>query len=71
VVRADFVGFLSGEGCSTLDPIIMFLSPMITFISLGGVFGRIRLRSGFLCLIGCLREDPHHEQYKETTYYHG
>jgi hypothetical protein len=72
VVRTDFVGFLLGEGCLMLDLTTMFLFPMIILISLGGVFGGIRLlESGFLCLVGHLREDPHHGQSKEMTYHCG
>jgi hypothetical protein len=44
---------------------------MIALLSLERVFGRIKpLESGFLCLVGILKED-HHGQYKETTYHRG
>jgi hypothetical protein len=38
----------------------MSLFPMIALISLGGVFDRITIESGVLCLVNCFREDTHH-----------
>jgi hypothetical protein len=49
-----------------LDHTTMSLFLMIVLISLGRVFGRIRfLESGVLCLVSCIREDPHHGQLRK------
>jgi hypothetical protein len=40
-VKTSFVGFFPREGCLMLDLSTMSLFPMLVFLSLGGVFGRI------------------------------
>jgi hypothetical protein len=43
VVKPDFIGFLSGEGCLMLDLIPMFLFPMIILLSLEKYLARLSL----------------------------
>jgi hypothetical protein len=52
VVKTNFIGYLPREGCLMLDLTTMSLFPMITLISLGGVFGGIRAHLRVLFFAG-------------------